>query len=534
MTDMATEERREVEFVYPLERITMISNKLGKVTIPLLNGFKEFYDLLEIKPIDISLFKKNNFKHYGGQRGQRVQNGWKRKNRFRGKDIEKFLTNTYIKQLPQNDVARIRKTIISNLNKLNDKKFTIIVKEFIDNLEEQMFSETFEILNNEILNKVFDDNHYIYLYSKLVKELIINKKWQMKMFNIIAGEDGEKQYYWTLNNLAGNHDENEYVGPFQTEQEALEDAMEHHNYKISFCSFMEAKFNERILFQNEIASTNGQFDLNIYAKNKYNNFLRFIFTGVEQGVFSIAIVNFCLIKLLEMKEIDQFAFMFELLQGNTKLRLNGDAHNFYETKLNSLLAQTSVSPKTRFKLQEYFKLKLKNVNQFDVLAAISPEEEIPQFSPVIPKRDSKERDIECIISEYPLNNNYKAVKELFENLSEDLYDKFSSKYIVAILECKEDEIKLLVDLIVNLWRDFKNYSESFGKFVSNNLINLYAEYEIDYPICKVIFLDLIKDWLERSGCDKEAFLQELRSKNVDDEDEQYNIDLFNEQIVNVL
>ena len=40
--------------------------------------------------------------------------------------------------------------------------------------------ETYNILNNEILNKVSTDTHYIGLYAKLIKELIINKKWQKK------------------------------------------------------------------------------------------------------------------------------------------------------------------------------------------------------------------------------------------------------------------------------------------------------------------------------------------------------------------
>lgn len=534
MTDMASEDVREVEFIYPLERIALISSKLVGHKLPLLNGFKEFYDLLEIKQFDVSSFKKNNFNKGGSQNKFKNQsNSWRRKNKFRAKDIEKFLTNTYIKQLPQNDEAKIRKTIISHLNKLNEKKFTIIVKEFIDHLEEQMFSETFDILNFEILNKVFHDNNYVYLYAKLVKELIVNKKWQRKMFNIITGEDGEKQYYWTLNSFSGSHEENEYVGPFSTESEALDDAIEHHNFKSSFCFFLQKTFEDRDKFQEEIRSTRELFDLNIFAKNKYMNFLKLVVSSVEQGIFSVPILHHCLLKLLETREMEQFALTYEMVHNNQRLKISVDSHNFYESKLNEIITTISITPKTKFKLQEFFKFKqTKNTNQFEALAVISSEENTTTSSPV--HRGEDVRNMECIISEFPISQDYEAVKELFSSLSSESYKEFNKKIMDAILETKESESQKLCELVKSLWSDFQLFSDSYAIFIKDNMINLYAEYEIDYPNCKTIFLGLIKEWLEKSSYDKEKFVQELKDKNVDDEDEQYNIDLFNEKVVSNL
>jgi len=357
----------EVQHIYPLERIASIASKLSGYIVPLLNGFKVYYETLEVKPIDITTFKRNNFgKHC--QNKNRFQNVfWKRKNRFRGRELEKFIANAYVKQLPQNDEDKIRKIIISHLNKLNDKKFTIIVKEFIDHLEEQMFYETYDILNNEILNKVSTDNHYISLYSKLIKELIINKKWQKKMFNIINGNNGE--YFWTLNKLKEHTHDNEYVGPFESEEEALEDAMEHHNYKVSFCSFMEEKFSWREAFQSEIKTTEKSFDLNIFAKNKYNNFLKFIYSSVDMGIFKIDLLHHVLLKLISTKELEQFVVIYEQIL-TSKNKFNVETHSYYEVKLNEVVNQSVISPKIRFKLQEYFKINLKNTNSFDALAVI--------------------------------------------------------------------------------------------------------------------------------------------------------------------
>lgn len=523
----------EVEYIYPLERIALISSKLVGHILPLLNGFKEYYEALEVKPVDITTFKKNNYGKYGGINKNRSQsNFWKRKNRFRGKDIEKFITNAYVKQLPQNDEEKIKKIIISHLNKLNEKKFTIIVKEFIDHLEEQMFFETYNILNDEILNKVATDNHYVYLYARLAKELIINKKWQKKMFNIISSENGE-EFYWSLNRLGQTQNENEYVGPFESEQEAIEDAMDHHNYKMSFCNFMQNKFSHREIYLNEIRETSDSFDLNIYAKNKYNNFLKLIFSTVEQGIFKIDLLHHILLILISSRELEQFSYFYEQLHVNAKYKLNSECHNFYENKLNEIITQTPISPKIKFKLQEFFKLKLKNANAFEALAILESNDS-SENSEVVSSEVVSDRDITCIISEYPISQDYNTAKSLFKSISKNNYFEFSSSIISTILDGKESEGKLLLSLMFKLWDDFPDYCKSFGDFINESLINLFSEYEIDYPNSKELFATLIMKWLDTKTVERRSFIENLRSKKTDDEDEQYNIELFNEKIVVLL
>ena len=261
----------EIEHYYPLERIAFIASKLegDGYSVELLNNFKEFYDNLDVKFPDMNNFRKN-----GRFTGKHTKpSNWRRKSRFKRKDIEKFLTNSYIKQLPENNIEKIRRIIITNLNKLNEKKFTIIVKEFIDQLEGLMYYESYEILNQEIFNKIHTDTYFISLYAKLVKELIINKKWQKKMFNIVNNKEG--QYYYSLNRMVQKDDE-EYFGPFDSMEDAMEDAMESHNYRLSFCTFLEYNFKNRSIYQQEIENSEDNFEMNIYSKNRYNNFLKFL------------------------------------------------------------------------------------------------------------------------------------------------------------------------------------------------------------------------------------------------------------------
>jgi len=546
MEDIIPEEFKRIKLIYSIEDILSI----GEGSITLLNNFREYYEKLEVKPIDISTFKKNN---YGKGSAVRSRNGgvngsWKRKNRFRGKDIEKFFINSYIKQLPQNDSEKIRKIVISHLNKLNDKKFTIIVKEFIDSLEEQVFYETYDIINNEIMNKVFTDNHYIYLYAKLVKELIINKKWQKKMFNIIqnTSETDEYGYYWSLNRLDMNC-EKEYVGPFDTEQDAIDDAIVLHNYKFSFCEFIEDKFNCRDVFLNEINDTVDEFDLNIFAKNKYCNFLKMVYWTVEYNIFNTKVLHYSLLKLLEASEIDSFIHLYEFVMEN-KLKFNKDTQTFYEERVNNIIDSVQIIPRIKFKLQAHFKLKIKSSNIYEALALPSSNENSETNSiPIRSSMSMNEQNIECIISEYPITQDYDASIELFKEINRMDYSLFITKIIFSILDSKESISVQLFELFKMLVRDFSEFSEEFGIFICKNMPRLYVDYSIDYPKCSNIFTNLIRTWFLLGNIDKNDFIKKINSKKEGetvgtagtaagavesvDEDELYNLELFNMNVV---
>jgi len=531
MENLIPIEFQNIQSVYSID---FIRKCVGK-SISLLNNFKEYYKNVEVKPIDILSFKKNN---YGkGVVRPKPTSSWRRKNRFRGKDIEKYFVNSYIRQIPANDTEKIRKTVISHLNKLNDKKFTIIVKEFIDHLEEQMFYETYDIINTEIMNKVMTDNHYIDLYAKLVKELIINKKWQKKMFNVIhnTSESDDYGFYWCLNRLDTSY-ESEFVGPFDTEAEAVDDALKQYNYKASFCEYIEDKFRGREVFLNEIIETAEEFDLNIFSKNKYSNFLKMIYWTVDYGIFNSKVLHYSLLTLLDSCDIEAFALMYEFTMAN-KLKFNKDAQNFYEERVNAVIQSVQLIPRIKFKLQNFFKLKLKSSNIYDVLAVPSSEENsVNDYIKVdINKKSMNEQNIECIIAEYPITQDYDASVELFRSLNaEDDYPAFISKFIYAVLDSKESVSNYLVEMFKMLVRDFDEFSSAFGDFICGRMVQLYAEYEVDYPKCGAIFGNVIRSWITLGKVDREAFLMRLRSKEITDEDEKFNMELFHENVVVLL
>jgi hypothetical protein len=83
-------------------------------------------------------------------------------------------------------------------------------------------------------------------------------------------------------------------------------------------------------------------------------------------------------------------------------------------------------------------------------------------------------------------------------------------------------------------RDFDGFSVAFGDFICGQMVQLYAEYEVDYPKCGLIFGNIIKNWIALGKVDQNEFIMRLRSKNIVDDDEKYNMELFQENVVVLL
>jgi hypothetical protein len=515
----------EIEHYYPLERIAFIASKLegNGDTVELLNNFREFYDNLEIKFPDVNNFRKNG--RFMGK--HQKPNTWRRKSRFKRKDLEKFLTHSYIKQIPENNIERIRRIIITNLNKLNEKKFTIIVKEFIDQLEGLMYYESYEILNQEISNKIHTDTYFIGLYAKLVKELIINKKWQKKMFNIVNNKDG--QYYYSLNRMVQKDDE-EYFGPFDSSEEAIDDALESHNYMLSFCTFLEDNFKNRSAYQLEIENSEDNFEMNIFSKNRYNNFLKFLFSTFENSIFNEKVMHHILLQLLATREIEQFIFLFDIINKSATHKLEKSNIQFYESKIVGLIPKLRLSAKTKFKLQEYFKIEVKSSNAFDLLATLSSNENTEDKEP--PKIATEvDRNMNCIISEYPVNQDYENVKKMFAKVSN--YSSFYNTIIQEILDVNDTKREYLIELMSKLWNDFGKFWEEFELFLVKKLMSDFSNLESDYPNCRKIFYELILMWIQMNSMEPSGinnFIKTLTETCSEDDDEMYSIEQFNEKI----
>ena len=93
----------------------------------------------------------------------------------------------------------------------------------------------------------------------------------------------------------------------------------------------------------------------------------------------------------------------------------------------------------------------------------------------------------CIISEYPVNQNYDNVKKMFSKITN--YLLFYNIIIQEILDVNDTKREQLNEHLSKLWYDFGKFSEEVEIFIIKNLENDFSNLEIYYPIFRNIFFD---------------------------------------------
>jgi hypothetical protein len=282
-------------------------------------------------------------------------------------------------------------------------------------------------------------------------------------------------------------------------------------------------------YQTEIVNSDDNFEMNIYSKNRYNNFLKFLFSIFENGIFNEKVIHHIFLQLLANKEIEQFIYLFDVINKSSS-KLDKTNIQFYEEKIIALIPKLVLTAKTKFKLQEYFKIEIKHSNSFDLLASLSSNENTEE------KVNSKithevDRNMNCIISEYQVNQDYENVKKLFSKIVN--YSSFYNAIIQEILDVNDTKREYLIELLEKLWNDYGKFGEEFEKFLFKKLMYDFSNLEVDYPNSKKIFNELILNWINANSMDADGisvFIKNLRDNTSEDDDEMYSIEQFNEKI----
>jgi hypothetical protein len=142
-----------------------------------------------------------------------------------------------------------------------------------------------------------------------------------------------------------------------------------------------------------------------------------------------------------------------------------------------------------------------------------------------------DRNMNCIISEYPVNQDYENVKKMFAKVSN--YSAFYNAIIQEILDVNDTKREYLIDLLNKLWNDYGKFGEEFEAFIVKKLMSDFSNLESDYPNCRKIFHELILMWIEANSMDPSGinvFIKKLAGTCSEDDDEMYSIEQFNEKI----
>ena len=245
----------KIDYYYPLEKILSIKNDTLITKYNELDTFLKSYNYIVVKTPDSYTKKQYN------------KNSWRKKVKYNAKDFEKYFKNKWTPNLPKNDEDKMRKLVLTHLNKLNEKKFTIITKEFIDSLENITYIESYPIVISEIIKKIHSDKKYLKIYAKLIRELSINKKWQQ---NIISLSNTNEGIFWTVNSLKKDNNNNFY-GPFDSNEDAYIDALKQYSFENEFIKEFNNLFLNINKFIIEINKHIDNFELLAYSRNRYLN-----------------------------------------------------------------------------------------------------------------------------------------------------------------------------------------------------------------------------------------------------------------------
>ena len=459
-----------IEYYYPIERIHILSQKYIGLVSEELSDFLKTYEQIEIKTPDPIYSNKKNYL-------------WRKRCKFNSKDFEKYLKNKWTPNLPKNDREKIQRVVIANLNKLNEKKFTIITKELLDSLETLMYFETYEILIKELINKVKIDKHYIKIYGRLVNELFINKRWQKRIITLTNTDEG---IYWSVNKLDMAEEEREFIGPFDTEKDAYYDALKTYSFEREIIKKINSIFYNRDEFIANIEDNAENFDMYLMYKNNYLNFVEFIYYITNYRFLPEDILLHLLLQFLKKfendnttVELEAFCHLYTIYKNsNGNVKLSNQNHQYFENRIKKIINNNTVDLKIKFVIQNLFKINADKIktNRYDTLLEIEESSENTN-------EEEKEavENINCLINEYPMHRSSDLVSEMLGTINSK-YDRNLIESIINELllgsSSHFDEVLELLSL-VNEKRDLKNV---------NDVINQYKddieEYELDYPNIK--------------------------------------------------
>lgn len=452
----------KISLYYSLEKILSLKNTINidNNEITDVDNFLKIYNKINIRQPDINLRKNHDKNH------------WRKRLKYNCKDFEKYSKNKWCPILPKNDQDKICRLVIKHLNKLNDKKFTIITKEFIDSLEEIKYNDLYEILTNEIIKKIHIDKKYLKLYAKLIKELSINKKWQYNTVSLSQTEDG---YFWTINILnLDNEDNKNFYGPFDSEKDAYIDSLKNFSFYNTFISKIQNLFSNRNELIIEINKNIDNFEMLEYTRNRYLNIIEFIYWLVFFNQLKEKILLHCLLQFLNnfeennfTEELNAFCYLYKLLKH--KKDLYSKNHSFFETKINNIISNKNISIKFKFKLEDLFSnIEIKNDNKSILPKSITSNE----IKEVI-------ENSRCLINEFLDNESPDFFDEMFSLIPSKRYDILINELFNKIFEANLNNCSIIIKFIDLLLKKNDTSNIFIEKYMS--IIKDYQSIVIDYP-----------------------------------------------------
>ena len=218
---------------------------------------------------------------------------------------------------------KIKNSIISNLNKLSSENFNKISDILIEDLQKANNENITNIFCHELLNKNIYDKDYQDEYVKLC----------IKICNINIGSCEEickynKKYYIKKNN--------NYVGPFDTENDLNEYNNNNFFFKRILLNKLYNKFIDRFTGYDEIIASDDS-DVRYKKKREIHSILEFICKLFNKGVVDYNIIYLIHLSLLNINcKLDYININIEILYNMWNILINSSVKKFNINHVNNI------------------------------------------------------------------------------------------------------------------------------------------------------------------------------------------------------
>jgi hypothetical protein len=479
------------------EYIKNLENSISHdIFFKFIENYKEIENEDFKKPIfsQTSKFKKipNNFKNYKYMKINRDNNN------------DEETKNKWVFESPKEESDKIAILIKTYLNKISQDTYKKISIEFINELVQVENEKLFEILSGEILNKCLFDNKYRNLYINLCYKIWSNKQIHNNLI-ILTDKNNDNSYFWS------SKYDNILIGPFNTENNAKNDAFNTLNFKKYFLNYIQ-----NLYFKKDLSFTNLNEEEVFIKKKKILLLVELIGIIFLERYINFDIINIIIIDLLHLndnfKNIEDIEYealynLIKLIKDNktlfNDLSENKIIFDEYTIIINQIINNTNnvISKRSLFFLNDIL----------DMINTFINDKTTKKINTNIEKEQPKIRDnFKNIFMENLKNKNFGDLLNIYIKINNDEKDEVVYKTIDTFISLKTNN-----DNIIKFLNNINNidlFSNNLEKIVNN--IN---DILLDIPNAneKLLYLlENIKDNFEK----KEIFISIL--KNIDSDKEE--------------
>ena len=413
--------------------------------------------------------------------------------------FEKELKNSWVVEGPKNDNEKISMIIKSYMNKITEDNYKEISNQFINELLLiSLNDKLFDIICYEILNKCLHDNKYRYLYINLASKIWLNKEIHLNMIHIEFKNDS---YFWnSKNNVA-------IYGPFNSQQNAVQDAFTKINFKKHFLNYIQKQYKEKDLELDNLSD-----DDFFLKKKKVLMLVELISRIYLEKYINFDIINIIIIDLLHLNnnfkniveiEFEALYILLKLIKDvkKTYSDLNDNKLIFGEfiDIINKINKNSDLSKRSSFFIDNILEI----LNKFIENINKKSNDKVNGYDKIV-GNDSKKMFLNCLE-----NENYKNLDNNYKNLNLEDKKYVFLKVLNSVIETKNKDLIHFLSIIQD-----KDIIEESIKICINNMEDIM----LDVANANTNLIYIIK-YFNIDIKNKELYIEQLNKLNDDDSSE---------------